>query len=235
MITSVPSDPDIPSIAISEYINGALLSEMDNDEIPVSTYSQIGSLVGKLHSQVSSVPGTAFGTKESVFDCLELVYLVMIKELRIACEYDSFVKEKQSQILETLDLLRSRASVRKTFNLIHGDSLQMMINGSMEPVLIDIDGVQYFDLEYEYCIMDIPHLKLLSNPAFMDSYRKFIIPECEQFRLIYYRICTMISWLSCFSEALYKSDNHELEGPYQNTLRWLQTTLEQVHKDWPLS
>ncbi len=88
------------------------------------------------------------------------------------------------------DLLRSRHAAvapRSRYGLVHGElgPDHVLVDADLdEPVLIDIEGVVPFDVEWEHAFLEL---------RFGPHYRHFADPDLDPARLAFYRLATYLS------------------------------------------
>lgn len=88
-----------------------------------------------------------------------------------------------------LDLLHERHAAvapRATYGLIHGElgADHVLVDDNDEPVLIDIEGVMYFDIEWEHVFLEL---------RFGDNYPHLRSDDLDSDRLRFYRLAMYLS------------------------------------------
>jgi hypothetical protein len=95
------------------------------------------------------------GTAPVSLTCERIVFNRAIRQLAGAADRVPRVAAARAQLDETLRALASDIEPRSGCSLIHGelDSGHVLLTAEREPVLIDIEGLMYFDVEWEHVFL----------------------------------------------------------------------------------
>lgn len=178
--------------AVLEDIPGptleALLRDAPRQGEPV--LERLGAAVQVMHA----CPGPGFG-KIALIDrggiasgesCAQVVLGRALVHLAEACAREPRIAEVGERLGE---LLRGRAAAvrpRSDYRLIHGElgPDHVLIDDRGDPVIIDIEGLMYFDAEWEHVFLRL---------RFGQHYRALQRPDLDQDRLACYTLATHLS------------------------------------------
>ncbi|MBB6671235.1 phosphotransferase [Cohnella nanjingensis] len=90
------------------------------------------------------------------------------------------------QLLDRLHALASRIAPRSRYGFIHGElgPDHVLVNESLEPYLIDIEGAAFFDIEHEHSFLEF---------RFGEDYRYLRHDSLDPDRMAFYRFCHHLS------------------------------------------
>ncbi|CQR74422.1 Phosphotransferase enzyme family protein [Sporomusa ovata DSM 2662] len=122
--------------------------------------------------------------------CQCLCYEHAVEELEIACSLDSTVKRMKHLVLQQLDnYITIFVGQLKpvSYALIHGEPtpphVWLLTDGTIG--FIDIEGIKYFDIEFEYALLD-----MLYNFLSTSKPKRY-----DRNKLLFYKLYHRICWL----------------------------------------
>ena len=173
-------------IAVAEDVTGGTLQELlDNDpQAGKATLGQLAEMVRAMHGyraprfgKVAFVDGggtSGGGTCEAA----HLDHALM--NIADAATRDARAAEGREQLEDKLRSLYARVEPRSEFGLLHGElcAEHTLVGPRGEPVIIDIEGLMYFDVEVDHCWMRM---------RFQEHYPALRIPGLDPVRMKYYQ------------------------------------------------
>jgi hypothetical protein len=213
-------------VAILEFVDAPALENIGSRAHSANTHRQVGRALGALHSITREQPGSLLASGQvQALDCQAVCLQVAKEDLCIARLYDEYVRFQEERIEETLEaMLLTRGAAPRNF--VHGDLGGQHILVGEEVWFIDVEGAQFFDLEWEYCVLGLPMMDLLSE-EFLDAYRSCCTTELSDTKLRFYRICKLLDWVTTFAECVAKGvgDVGTARTRLRNTKEWLKQEL----------
>ncbi|MEU6378216.1 phosphotransferase [Streptomyces sp. NPDC046909] len=167
----VPSD-----VAVTEDVTGGSLEEaLDRD--PVAGRAALERLAGEL-AALHAHEGAGFG-KVVVVDnggasaagsCEERVAEGALRDIAFATGRDARIGAVADRLTERIGELGAAVRPRARHALIHGElgPDHVLLDGHGHPALIDIEGLMYFDVEWEHVFLELrfgPHYDVLRVPG----------------------------------------------------------------------
>jgi hypothetical protein len=118
--------------------------------------------------------------------CEQIVLGRALRDLSEAGARDPRIGEVRDELAELLHDLAEPLAPRTEFALIHGELApgHVLVDRADRPVLIDIEGLMYFDVEWEHVF-----LRLLYGPR----YEGLRIPGLDPQRMRFYRMAMHLS------------------------------------------
>jgi hypothetical protein len=173
-------------IAVAEDVQGGTLQELlDNDpEAGKATLGQLAEMVRAMHGyraprfgKVALVDGggaASGGTCEAA----HLGHALM--NIADAAARDVRAVAAREQLEDKLRTLYAAVEPRSEFGLLHGElcAEHTLVGPRGEPVIIDIEGLMYFDVEVDHCWMRM---------RFQEHYPALRIPGLDPARMKYYQ------------------------------------------------
>ncbi|WP_245237496.1 phosphotransferase [Paenibacillus ihuae] len=148
--------------ALVEYISGqkaeAYFGHPD-PRVQEHVLQQVGALVTAMHSNERNIYGTPQqlhnGSNQGQCHLLQLDNAKL--QLSYAAKHIEFIGANQEKILDKLYELEARIKPRRQYGLIHGElgPDHVLVNDRLDPFLIDIEGVQFFDIEHEHSFLEL--------------------------------------------------------------------------------
>lgn len=118
--------------------------------------------------------------------CEHVVFGRAVEHLAEAAESMPRIGAARAAIAERLDELLAQVTERHTYRLIHGElgPDHVLVDGARRPVLVDIEGLMFFDIEWEHAFLEL---------RFGDHYRWLHRDDLDQRRLALYRLALALS------------------------------------------
>ena len=163
-------------VAVVEDVAGGTLEALLETD-PARASDALGELAGMLdvmHQQHSwrygRVDVLERGDKASGDSCEQLVLGRAVGDLAEAAERDPRIGSAAAPLHDRLQELAARVSPRREHGLIHGElgPGHVLVDASGLPVLIDIEGLMFFDVEWEHVFLQLRFGKVypaLSRPG----------------------------------------------------------------------
>jgi aminoglycoside phosphotransferase (APT) family kinase protein len=184
---SFPSD-----IAIVEDVTGrsleALLQEAPQAATPI--IDELADLVERMHRSTDQrfgrVAVLAAGGHSAANSCQQLVVDSALRNLRDAAARDTRIGAAHEALERRLLDLAAAVIPRDEHGLIHGElgPDHVLIDSAGHPVLIDIEALMQFDVEWEHAFMRI---------RFHDRYPDLLRVPLDDARLALYTLATRVS------------------------------------------
>lgn len=175
--------------AIVECFKGISINDyIKNDGNIGAVADKITAVMDKLAVKKRTFYGPPLENKPNNISTVQLVFDFTLEELNIASKLDDEVSAIYSDIL---NLMRKKKNIIKTnkqeFSLIHGeltpDHIFILENGEIG--LIDIDGVKYFDIEYDWGLINLIYEDRIPLPNYVNVEK-----------LDFYKLCWIIIYVS---------------------------------------
>ncbi|MEV6794416.1 phosphotransferase [Streptomyces sp. NPDC051320] len=150
-------------VAVVEDVAGGTL-EAVLSAAPARASDALGELAAMLdvmHQQHSQQYGRVDvlerGDRASGVSCEQLVLERAIRDLAEAAERDPGIGSAAAPLQDRLQELAARVPPRTEHGLIHGElgPDHVLIDASGHPVLIDIEGLLFFDVEWEHVFLQL--------------------------------------------------------------------------------
>jgi len=188
--------------AIVECFKGQSLDDyMRNDGDVGALADRITAVMNKMAVKKRDYYGSPIETKPNNISAAQLIFNFYAEELNIASKFDNKVNAIQSKILRLMQSKMSEIVETKAqeFSLVHGELTppHIFILDNGEIGLIDIEGVKYFDSEYDWTVMDFMYAGKIPLP---DNINKQ--------KLDFYKICLKVGYLSISSDYLVHVDKN---------------------------
>ncbi|MEZ0110823.1 hypothetical protein ABH920_004838 [Catenulispora sp. EB89] len=162
-------------VAVAEDIRGGTLEALleRDPEAGRRTLAQLADMVGRMHAH----RGPAFGRVAWIdgggaardMTCEQAYLERSLVNIATAVPRDVRAAEGEAMLEEKLRTLYAELEPRAEFGVVHGElcAEHTLVGPDGEPVLIDIEGLMYTDIEVEHCWMRMrfgPHYDALRNP-----------------------------------------------------------------------
>src|SRR5690606_22537155 len=140
--------------ALVEYVEGKKLDAYINQtdkEANYELFQQVGNMVGKMHANERDIFGKVNEIRNDIKQCHELQMQKSKADLRYISQYIDNFKINHNKLLEKLQELESRITYRNRYGFTHGElgPDHFIVNNKLVPYVIDIEGAEFFDIEYE--------------------------------------------------------------------------------------
>jgi Phosphotransferase enzyme family len=173
-------------VAVAEDVTGGTLQAL-LDADPVAgraTLGRLGEMVRAMHryrgpgfGKVAFVDGGGV-SKGGTCEAAHLEHALM--NIAYAVTRDARAAEGREQLEDKLRTLYARVEPRSEFGLVHGElcAEHTLVGPGGEPVLIDIEGLMYFDVEVDHTWMRM---------RFEEHYAPLRNPDLDPARMKYYQ------------------------------------------------
>lgn len=189
--------------AIVEYFKGQNMYEYMNSVGNTGAVAdKIMEVMGRMAAKKRSFYGPPVKNKPIDISPGQLVYDFTAEELNIASKLDKDIADIQPNILHLMQQKMNEITETKNqeYSLIHGeltpDHVYILENG--EVGLIDVDGVKYFDVEFDWALINLTYGNMMPIPKSINT---------EKFE--FYKLCWKIEYVSVATDYLINVDgNH---------------------------
>ncbi|CAL9424407.1 phosphotransferase family protein [Streptomyces sp. enrichment culture] len=176
---------------VEDIVGGTLEALLKTDPARGShALSELAAMLDVMHQQHSQHFGRVDvierGDKTSGDSCEQLVLERAIENLAEAAERDPSIGSAATPLHDRLRELATRVAPRTQHGLIHGElgPDHVMVDASGHPVLIDIEGLMFFDVEWEHVFLQL---------RFGDRYPDLSRPGLDPARLDLYMLAMRLS------------------------------------------
>ncbi|UUS33911.1 MULTISPECIES: phosphotransferase family protein [Streptomyces] len=163
-------------VAVVEDVAGGTLETLLETEPARApdALSELAAMLDVMYQQHSQQYGRVDvlerGDKASGVSCEQLVLECALGDLAEATERDRRIRPASVLLHDRLQELAARVSPRSRHGLIHGElgPDHVLVDASGHPVLIDIEGLMFFDVEWEHVFLQLrfgEHYPALSRPG----------------------------------------------------------------------
>ncbi|MEV6332090.1 phosphotransferase [Streptomyces sp. NPDC051909] len=179
-------------VAVVEDVAGGTLEALlkaDPARAP-HALSKLAAMLDVMHRQHSQHYGRVDvlerGDRASGDSCEQLVLERAIEDLAEAAERDPSIGSAAASLHDRLQELATRVAPRTQHGLIHGElgPDHVLVDASGHPVLIDIEGLMFFDVEWEHVFLQL---------RFGDRYPALSRPGLDPARLDLYMLAMRLS------------------------------------------
>jgi aminoglycoside phosphotransferase (APT) family kinase protein len=177
-----PSD-----FALVEDVTGDTLeARLDRGEpAAVQATARLGESLRVMHGH----RGTSFGRPGIPADgasCEQIVLDRALRDLGESAAREQRIAAERDPLEARLRELAAGLVPRREYALIHGElgPDHVLVDGAGQPVIIDVEGLMYFDLEWEHVFLRL---------RFGDDYRWLAEDGLEQRRLAFYELALYLS------------------------------------------
>ncbi|GGZ18205.1 phosphotransferase family protein [Streptomyces nitrosporeus] len=179
-------------VAVVEDVAGGTLEALLKTDLARASnaLSELAAMLDVMHQQHSQHYGRVDvlerGDKASGDSCEQLVLERAIKDLAEAAERDPSIGSAEASLRDRLQELATRVAPRTQHGLIHGElgPDHVLVDDSGDPVLIDIEGLMFFDVEWEHVFLQL---------RFGDQYSALSRPGLDPARLDLYMLAMRLS------------------------------------------
>ncbi|MDF2668457.1 MAG: aminoglycoside phosphotransferase [Paenibacillus sp.] len=178
--------------ALVEYVDG-LKAEAYLRHSDPQTQDQVFQRLGEMLAGMHGTERQTFGALSLNTGGLGPCHLVQMEnakqQLSYAAQHIDSIRARHNKLLDMLDKLESNIQPRNRYGFIHGElgPDHVLVNASLEPYLIDIEGAEFFDIEHEHSFLKF---------RFGDAYKYLENDALDADRLLFYRFHHHISLTS---------------------------------------
>ncbi|HEY8422819.1 MAG TPA: aminoglycoside phosphotransferase family protein [Thermoclostridium sp.] len=196
VITAGHNDDGGFDYAIVEFLKGQSLQEyMNNGGKIKDVAGRIIEIIDRMAAEKRPFYGSPMVNEPYNLSATGLVFNFYAEELNIASKLDNEISLIQNEILH---LLRQKMSEitepnAREFSLIHGEltppHVFILDNGQIG--LIDIEGIKYFDTEYDWAVINSVYGEMVPLPGSLNLKK-----------LEFYKLCLKVGHLSVAADYL---------------------------------
>ena len=190
------------NFAIVECFKGISLDEYIQNSGNISMFAdKIADTMSKLSIQKRNYYGSPMEIKPNNISAAQLIFNFYAEELSIAYRLDSEINDLKENILILMQKKFSKIGEtdNQEYSLVHGELTppHIFILDDGEIGLIDIEGVKYFDVEYDWAVIDLMYSG------------KIPLPDTINMKKVeFYKICLKIGYMSAAADYLVNIDNN---------------------------
>ncbi|GAA0816288.1 phosphotransferase family protein [Spirilliplanes yamanashiensis] len=146
----------------------------------------LGDALRRMHTTPGPHPGRLAGAPRSSRSAEDIVVDRALLHLRAVAARDARMADAHDRIAGHVRRLRAAVQARSTYGLVHGElgPDHVLVTPAGEPVLIDIEGLTWFDVEWEHAWLRM---------RFGDAYPRLRPVELDPHRLELYRYAQVLS------------------------------------------
>jgi hypothetical protein len=190
--------------AVVEFFHGKNMDEYQETGGDIKNISEkITEMMTKMDNHTRSWYGSPLIDNAIDISSEQLMFNYYSHELDIAAGFDKQVKVLQPSIQQVLSTHFNKVNigVKEEYSLVHGELMPPHIfilnNGKIG--LVDIEGLKYFDKEFDWAVLDMMYDGEIKLPSDINSKR-----------LDFYKLCLKIGYISVAVDYLKNVDNtHE--------------------------
>lgn len=167
------------AVALVEDIRGGNIET----HRPAPVLARLNATINTMHHHRGDRYGRPGATREG--RCEDLVLHRALDHLtRSAARVDRIAAVRQ-RIADLLHARHAAVAPRREYGLIHGElGPDHVLVDNDEPVLIDIEGIMFFDVEWEHVFLEL---------RFADDYRHLRADGLDDDRMAFYRLALHLS------------------------------------------
>ncbi|MFD5572781.1 phosphotransferase family protein [Streptomyces cadmiisoli] len=176
---------------VEDVAGGTLEALLKTDPARASNaLSELAAMLDVMHQQHSQHYGRVDvlerGDKACGDSCEQLVLERAIEDVAEAAEREPSIGSAAASLQDRLQELATRVAPRTQHGLIHGElgPDHVLVDASGHPVLIDIEGLMFFDVEWEHVFLQL---------RFGDQYPALSRPGLDPARLDLYMLAMRLS------------------------------------------
>jgi tRNA A-37 threonylcarbamoyl transferase component Bud32 len=185
------ADPTMNAVVVEDLRGGSLEAALERDPVAGrAALERFADELATLHAQEGPAFGKAGlvdnGGTSSAGSAVERVTEGALRDIERAAVRDDRIAVVRDELEETVRRLAAAVRPRDRHTLIHGElgADHVLLDDRGRPALIDVEGLMYFDVEWEHVFLRIrfgPHYDVLR------------VPDLDEDRLRLYRLAMHIS------------------------------------------
>lgn len=158
--------------ALVEYVEGQKAEDYFQHTNPL-VQDQIFQQLGDMLSNMHAIQRAGYGKlNHEAINEDEKCHLIQLKDAESLLGYASHhldsINNNHHKLLDTLHKFEANICSRASYGFIHWElgPDHVLVNDALEPVLIDIEGAMFYDLEYEHSFLEFrfgQHYRFLKN------------------------------------------------------------------------
>ena len=177
--------------ALVEDVRGGTLEALTERDPAAARapLARLGEALRAMHGHTAPRPGPD-GDRRSPGDdgrgCEQIILTRSLYHLREAATRDARIAAVEDRLEYALRELAARIVPRFSHGLIHGElgPDHVLVDDAGEPVLIDIEGTMFFDIEWEHVFLEL---------RFREQYELLRVPGLDAQRMEFYRLAMHLS------------------------------------------
>jgi hypothetical protein len=175
-------------IAVVEDVPGDNLEELlqQKPRAAETTLGRLAEALARMHEDTAPCFGKVAQLDAGRTSCEHVVLDRALRDLAEAAVRDKRIAAARAGLEEALRTLSAGVRPRSRFSLIHGElgPDHVLVDRLGDPVLIDIEGTMFFDVEWEHVFLRI---------RFGEYYRWLDRPGLDSQRLTFYELAMRLS------------------------------------------
>ncbi|GLY29325.1 aminoglycoside phosphotransferase family protein [Kineosporia sp. NBRC 101731] len=172
---------------IEDVPAGSLETLMDTDPARAETVlHDLAASLTRLHARTTDHYGPLGHLENYGTSCEQMVLQRARGDLDEGARRDERLRAAHPLILQRLHDLHDRVRPRQKYSLIHGElgPDHVLVDTAGQSVLIDIEGLMFFDIEWEHAFLEL---------RFHDRYTALAVDALDEDRLRLYRLAMRLS------------------------------------------
>lgn len=191
-------------VAIVEDIQGGTLEEHwhRHPEDAVRITSELGGVLSVMHARRNRQYGKLASVDKQTAQHVRCEHLALgraLGHLDHAARHIGRLRDRRKELEQVLHSMASAIRMRSDYRLIHSElgPDHVLVDAHGHPVVIDIDGLMFFDVEWEHAFLEI---------RFGERYQHLRQDDLDDARCLFYKLCLHLSLCS--------GPLHVLEGDF---------------------
>ncbi|MCO8272437.1 aminoglycoside phosphotransferase [Actinoplanes sp. TRM 88003] len=170
-------------VLVEDVGSETLEARMEYDRAPLR---ELGRTLRRMHTTLGPEWGRPASLNPQARTPEEVVLDRALAHLRAVVGQDERMAAAGPRIEDHLRGLRGRVEARREYVLVHGElgPDHVFMSAAGEPVMIDIEGVTYFDVEWEHAFLQL---------RFQEAYAELGPVDLDPARLELYRVAQVIA------------------------------------------
>jgi hypothetical protein len=208
--------------AIVEFLRGKNIGEYQDQGGNLKNKSEkILEMLNKMDNHTRAWYGSPLINEANDISSEQLMYDFYSHELEIAVSFDRQIQALHPSIQQVLSIYfeNTRAGVKEKYGLVHGELTppHIFILDNGEIGLVDIEGLKYFDKEFDWAVLEMMYDKDIKLPE-----------DINIQRLEFYKLCMKIGYISAAADYLKNVDStHEFfQSLYIENLNYMKKLIE---------
>jgi hypothetical protein len=185
------ADPAMNAVVVEDLRGGSLEAALERDPVAGrAALERFADELATLHAQEGPAFGKAGrvdnGGTSSTGSAVERVTAGALRDIERAAARDDRIAVVRDELEETVRRLAAAVRPRDRHTLIHGElgADHVLLDDRGRPALIDVEGLMYFDVEWEHVFLRI---------RFGPHYGALGVPDLDEDRMRLYRLAMHIS------------------------------------------
>lgn len=178
-----------PDFAFVELISGREATDYENADRRTQDqiFQPLSEMLEKMHTHIRVNFGTITGGKPPQTSCHKMMMDNAMNQLAYAAQHLPEIRLHRDKLLDALETHYLSIQPREQYGFIHGElgPNHVLVNERLEPVLIDVDGAMFFDVEHEHSFMEF---------RFANYDRYFKRGGLDLARMLFYKLHHHISY-----------------------------------------